>query len=391
MNNAKPHVMFFIGSMGGGGAERQTIEILKKLDRNEFSPFLYLQHRSGPLLSEVPDDVPIISFWDQFAKTFRAKWHHLLGTTERARWGHLRKTLRDLQIDLLYNRTHLATLDAAKACRQTSVRRISACDCDPIEELKKFGGNEFEKAKRVAKSAYETADRVIAISEGIRTRLVRDIGVSESNCVLHYNCIDLQNTAQLAISDRISLPPDRLNLLTVARLGPEKGHSLFLEALSTLVHQHGRTNLLWHVVGTGVLETELRRQVAAFGLESYVSFAGFQANPFPWYQAADLFCLPSLHEAFGCVLIEALACGLPVLATDCPGGPSEVLGHGEFGLVVPANNPDALVNGVLQFIKQQEQWQERTTAAYGAVEERFSTDHLIPKLQSFFWEVLNKK
>ena len=109
-------VLFVIGTLGGGGAERQVVEILKQLDRSRFEPVLSLGSCSGELLSEVPADVPIHSFWEDFLKTWAFPFHRLTRTVPIARWRHLARLLESERIDIVYDRTFLATLDAAAAC-----------------------------------------------------------------------------------------------------------------------------------------------------------------------------------------------------------------------------------------------------------------------------------
>ena len=115
-------ILFVIGTMSAGGAERQVIEILKHLDRARFEPILYVASRRGELLSEVPADVPVHSFWDDFLRTWQSKLHRLFRTVSLVRLRHLARLLADERIDLIYDRTFLASLDASEA---TAV--VSSC------------------------------------------------------------------------------------------------------------------------------------------------------------------------------------------------------------------------------------------------------------------------
>ena len=83
-------------------------------------------------------------------------------------------------------------------------------------------------------------------------------------------------------------------------------------------------------------------QVKALGLQDAVHFAGFQANPFAYLLHADLFVLASHYEGLGNVITEALACGVPVVATDCKSGPRELLADGKYGILSPVGDPPAL-------------------------------------------------
>ncbi len=391
-SSVKPkNVMFMVGSMGGGGAERQILEIIKRLDRARFRPVLYLSHRKGELLDEVPADVPIHSFWDDFAGTLRSKIHYLLGTTDRARWQNLARTLRREQIDLLYDRCYLATLETAPATKAARVPRVSVCVYDPLDDVTRSAGSSLAAAMHTATNAYLTADRVISISNGIRQQLIDDLGVPGDLIEVHYNLLDFDKAQHRAIEYDPGLEPGRFHLLTVARLAEEKGHKYLLEALDVLVNQRGHRELLWHVVGVGPLEEDLKAEVSRRGLGAHVHFAGFQRNPYPFYRHSHLFCLPSLHEGFASVLMEALAVNLPVLSADCPSGPNEVLDHGRCGRLVPPADSAALVEAIEDCLTNREAWRDRTTAGRLWVNQAFSMEAGVARLEDLFDSVIERR
>lgn len=384
------NVLFVIGSMGGGGAERQIIEIIKRLDRARFRPVLYLHHRTGELLDEVPADVPIHSFWEGFAGTIRSKIHYVLRTTDRARWQHLAQTIRREQIDLVYDRIYQTTLDAAPATHAARVPRVSVCVYDPLEHVKRYASGNLAQATRIATRAYSTADRVVAISGGVRQQLIDDLAIPGKRIEVHYNLLDFQHARRRSLEYEPGFEPGRFHLLTVARLAEEKGHKYLLEALDQLVNQRGHRELLCHLVGVGPLEEELKGDAARRGLNSHVHFAGFHRNPYPFYRHSDLFCLPSLHEGFASVLMEALAVDLPVLSTDCPSGPSEVLDGGRCGRLVPPADSAALAEAIEDCLTHREVWRERTAAGRQWVEQTFSMAAGVAKLEQLFETVIEQ-
>lgn len=131
-------------------------------------------------------------------------------------------------------------------------------------------------------------------------------------------------------------------ILTVGNLKPVKNHSLLLRAFAALGRPEARLMLL----GQGHNEAGLRAQARALGIEGQVIFAGFHADPSPFYATADLFVLSSDHEGFGNVIVEALSFGLPVVSTDCPSGPAEILQGGRFGRLVPVGDAGALAAAI---------------------------------------------
>ena len=131
-------------------------------------------------------------------------------------------------------------------------------------------------------------------------------------------------------------------ILTVGSLKPVKNHALLLRAFARLAMPQARLM----IVGQGPEEGSLRQLVAELGLGQRVILAGFHADPAALYATADLFALSSDHEGFGNVLVEALSYGLPVVSTDCPAGPAEILGGGRWGGLVPVGDEEALAGAM---------------------------------------------
>ena len=124
-----------------------------------------------------------------------------------------------------------------------------------------------------------------------------------------------------------------------------KGLDVLLEAFRQIT---GKTAAHLVLLGEGPLRPKLESMVWDLGLAGRVHFAGFQDNPLPWIREATLLVLPSRHEGLGNVLIEALACGTQIVATDCPGGSAEILEGGKYGQLVPVDNPAALAQALLR-------------------------------------------
>ncbi|MFN3591959.1 MAG: glycosyltransferase, partial [Thermaurantiacus sp.] len=127
-------------------------------------------------------------------------------------------------------------------------------------------------------------------------------------------------------------------ILTAGRMKPQKNHALLIRAFARLELPSARLAIL----GDGRSEAATRALVAEMDLQTRVLMPGFVADPGPWLRSADLFVLSSDYEGFGNVLVEALAAGLPIVSTDCPFGPAEILEHGCYGRLVPVGDEGAL-------------------------------------------------
>jgi glycosyltransferase involved in cell wall biosynthesis len=177
-----------------------------------------------------------------------------------------------------------------------------------------------------------------------------------------------------------------LHLITVGRIDANKGQQVVLEAIANHLDEDLRSRIQWHVIGQGEGEAALRERVARLGLDEVVRFEGFQANPYAWYRAADLLILPSYTEGSPNVLVEAAACGLPVLSTDCPSGPRELLEEGRWGTLVPVGDAEAIAAGIREFVAAPEAWRARATAAREVFRARHEAAGLVRRLEGVLLE-----
>ena len=138
-------------------------------------------------------------------------------------------------------------------------------------------------------------------------------------------------------------------IITAGRLVPVKDHKTLLAGFAKLI-QHRPARLV--IFGEGPLEAELRAFAAQLGIAQHVLFAGYINDPAACYAVADLFVLTSLTEGFGNVLVEAMSAGVPVVSTDCPHGPSEILEGGTYGALVAVGDADGLAVAMDQMLKE---------------------------------------
>lgn len=380
-------ILFVLGSMAGGGSELQVLEILRRLDRTRFQPFLYLAHKTGERLSDVPSDVPIESFWEEFRGTIRSKVHYLLGTTHIARWMHLASVMRRLQIDVVYDRTFLATLDAAGACRLRPTPRLSCCVADPKPQVDDYPMKSKRFVWWMSRRAYASATYALANSEALRTLMIDYFQLRPEKVKVFYNLLPT-----IRSTDGDSLRAAERNpfvIVNSGRLHEQKGQIFLLKAVDILINQRGRKIKLV-ILGQGGLEAEFRAFIQSHGLESCVTLAGYVADPQQWYRQAHLFVLPSLYEGMPNALIEAVSLGTPALAADCPTGPSEVLDGDRCGRLVPPGDVDALVREIEDAIDHWDEWQARAVVARERVLEMFDPTTGIRKLEALFEEIAGR-
>jgi N-acetylgalactosamine-N,N'-diacetylbacillosaminyl-diphospho-undecaprenol 4-alpha-N-acetylgalactosaminyltransferase len=166
---------------------------------------------------------------------------------------------------------------------------------------------------------YPLADRISANSHGNALDLTRNFGITKPITVIH-NPIDLKAIDALK-DDPIELPPHRPLFVSVGRLDAGKNHALMIRVFKAAAPESAALLIL----GTGPLQNDLQKLIDQLDLADRVHLKGFDPNPYRTLARADAFLFTSRHEGFPNVLLEALACGLPVISTDCPSGPREIL------------------------------------------------------------------
>jgi len=177
---------------------------------------------------------------------------------------------------------------------------------------------------------------IVAVSKAVKEDLVGHFGLPEDRILVITTAVDVQEIQRKA-ADEVACPWDggAPVIITAGRLHPQKGHWHLLRAFAAL---RKKTVCRLAILGTGELEDYLLGLARELHVEKDVYFLGWQANPFKFLSRADVFVLPSLSEGLPLVLLEAMACRLPVIATDCPGSSREIIapnGTEEFGILAP--------------------------------------------------------
>jgi glycosyltransferase involved in cell wall biosynthesis len=200
--------------------------------------------------------------------------------------------------------------------------------------------------KNLIRFSYPFASGVIAVSRGVKEDLC-DLGnLPEQKVRVIYNpaAIGIASGREVHSSTEQFWGSDvGFHVLTVGRLAPQKDHATLIKAFALLPES---LNAKLVILGEGPLRAELEELVTLLHLTDRVFLPGFMMDTYPWFLSADLFVLSSLWEGFGNVIVEAFECGLPVVSTNCPSGPAEILEDGRFGKLVPANDPLALADAI---------------------------------------------
>ena len=196
---------------------------------------------------------------------------------------------------------------------------------------------------------YSFAEEIIAVSADVGKELRESHGVEASTCTTIRNPLDVEQVvtkSQQEVNHDWFLD-DIPVVLGVGRFVEQKQFSVLLEAFELLTCH---TDVRLVLAGTGPLKEDLHDLTSELGIEDRVDFLGFVPNPYKYMRRAGLLAVSSCYEGFGLILTEALACGTPVVSTDCPGGPSDILNDGEYGELVEVGDANGLADAMARAI-----------------------------------------
>jgi glycosyltransferase involved in cell wall biosynthesis len=252
------------------------------------------------------------------------------------------RALRGFRADIVHfhtARAHAIGLAAARLAR-TPVKVLSRRVDFPI------GGNPFSRMKYKAR-----VDAVVAISEAVREVLLAG-GMAPGLITVIYSGVDLEQWDGKLEGRRfraeLGIPPSAPLVGVVGALAPHKAQSYFLRAAAELART--RPDVRYVIVGEGELEQELKELARSLGIERIVAFAGFRRNMRAVFAAIDVFVLSSVAEGLCTSIMDAMACGVPVVATRV-GGVPEIIRDADCGILVPPADPSAMAAAIGRVLK----------------------------------------
>jgi glycosyltransferase involved in cell wall biosynthesis len=331
-------IAIFIQSLRIGGAERVAINLSKGFIEQGLQVDLLLADCSGGLLSEVPAQVTIID---------------LKGKRVLFSLFPLVRYLRTRHPDLLYGIQTHTSLIAVMAGRLARIKMPVFISLHTVLSTSLAGEPSFRNRliKIISSLFFRYADAAICISKGVAEDFIKTTGMPPQKTHVVYNPIvypGLEQEARQSISHPWFATGNKPVILAVGRLVVAKDYPTLLNAFS-LLNRKRQANLL--ILGEGRERLRLEALVRQLGLTENVQMPGFVKNPYAYMARARLLVLSSRWEGFGNVLVETLACGTPVVSTDCKGGPGEILEGGRFGRLVPVGDAQALAAAMLETLQ----------------------------------------
>lgn len=329
MTHSPKRIAILIPDFGGGGAERVALATVNDLLARGQKVDLVLVQRVGALLDMVPAEVNIVS---------------LDSTSFRRALRPLVRYLRQSKPDVIHAFMWPLTIVAVIARRMARSRALLLLnDQVAFGRATMRGSVELALLRATVRIFYPQADVRIACADGAADSLASLSGLRRDQFKVIYNPV---------------VPPDRLEtsaevealwgdadkrILTIASLKPQKNQALLLRAFAAMKGSD-RARLL--ILGEGPLRADLEALARSLGIADRVAMPGFNIDPWPFLASTNLFVMSSDWEGMPVAMAEALHAGLPIVSTDCPSGPAELLDRGAFGRLVPCGDEKALAEAM---------------------------------------------
>lgn len=237
------------------------------------------------------------------------------------------------------------------------------------------------------------ARHIIAISAGVRKVLVNSQGVSSEKITLIHNGVEmpdypLDGKAALRVRNEFSIKEDERIIGAVGSLHLRKGHRYLIEAIKLLLEHKDNIKLM--IVGDGVLKRELKIFSQKLGIQDKVIFTGYRRDVNDLISTMDIVVQPSIEEGFGIAILEAMALGKIVVATDV-GGIPEIINHGQTGMLVSCANPIALANSLSFLIESPDLAKTMAENGRKRVKQNFDIVSMVRKYEELYQELLKRE
>jgi len=354
MNVSQKRLAIFLPGLYDGGAERVMLNLASGLCRRGTAVDLVLSQAEGPYMNDLPDSVRLVELNRKHRGFLRTQ------SSLPAFIGYLKRERPDALLTGLQ-----ANTVAVWARRLVGIpRRVVITEQNTFSlQNQLLPGSYRWLMPYVTRYFYQWADSIIAVSEGVADDLAHVTAIPRQRIQVIYNPIvtnELKAKAQAPLQHPWFQPGEPPVILAVGRLTRQKAFDTLLQSFAQ-VRQNRPARLL--ILGEGEDRSALEAQVSRLGLDQDVSMPGFVSNPYPYMVQSSLFVLSSRWEGLPTVLVEALYCGAPVISTDCPSGPQEILKGGKYGKLVPVDDVGSLAQAILAALDgpvqhpAQESWQ----------------------------------
>ncbi|PWK09682.1 glycosyltransferase [Tumebacillus permanentifrigoris] len=335
--NADKRIALFIPTLSGGGAERVTLNLAGGFAQAGHPVDLVVADASGSFRQEIPAGVQLVDL--QAGRVSRA-----LPALVR----YLKAERPPVLLSALNYANVIALLAGALARSGT---KVFVAEHSSVSRTLGQRSLAISVMHRMMRFFYKRAARVVAVSEGVANDLSQHLNIGETSLKVIYNPILNDRMSEL-LKETVLHPwfeaDDTPVVVAVGRLTAVKDFANLLRAFA-LTRQQVNSRLM--ILGEGEERGMLTALAAELGVAEDVWMPGFVSNPYAYIRQSALFVLSSQTEGLPTVLVEALACGTPVVSTDCKSGPAEILQRGRYGTLVPVRDSEALSQAMVAVLR----------------------------------------
>lgn len=346
-------IALYLPSLRGGGAERVMVALANGFAARGFAVDLVLAKAEGPFLGYVAASVRVV---DLGARRVASSLPRLV--------GYLRREQPRALLSAMNHANVIALL--ARRLAGVTTRLVVSEHANFSQSMTVEPSRRGRLMPWFMRRTYPWADSVVAVSAGVADDLARAIALPRESIKVIYNPVVGEQTLCLAnapLDHPWFAPGEPPVVLGVGRLTAQKDFDVLIRAFASVRNMRPARLM---ILGEGELRPELEALVRQLGIGADVALPGFQANPLAYMRRAALFVLSSRFEGLPTVLVEAMACGTPVVSTDCPSGPAEILEGGKWGRLVPVGDAPALADAMAATLAEANPPQvEARAAAFG--------------------------
>ena len=373
--NSKIKIVYIITGTGIGGAEKILYHTVTGLNNNHYSVSVCSLKERGEIARDLERQGIEVHCLKMENKEGFIGWLTTIGSLIR-----LIPYLRKLQPTIVHSFLFRANIVARIASYITSIPIV-------ISSIRVMGGekNYFHYLERMTSFM---VDHYITVSESVKDYLVRKSRIPLEKVSVIYNGVNIKEHNSLKMPNQRVIGAEDKVVITVGRLHTQKGHSYLLQAIAKVQKEISKVKVL--VIGEGEEENNLKNLAKSLDLTDKIIFAGLRVDVEEILPEADLFVLPSLWEGMPNALLEAMALGIPVVATDV-GGIPEVVIHEETGILIPPKDSDALASAMIDLLQNNFKAQKMGEAGRDRVEKHFSLARTIEKTECLYKKLLEGK